>query len=37
LLRDWVIETLEEVEHDGRAMSGPKHWHHYDVVAARPR
>ena len=37
LLRDWVIESLEEVEHDGRAMSGPKHWHHYDVVAARPR
>jgi trans-aconitate methyltransferase len=37
LLGDWVIESFDEVEHDGRAMSGPKHWHHYDVIAARPR
>lgn len=35
LLDGWSVERLDEVEYDGRAMSGPKHWHHYDVLARR--
>ena len=35
LLLGWHVESFEEVELDGHAMSGPKHWHRYDVVAAR--
>ncbi|WP_406049545.1 class I SAM-dependent methyltransferase [Kribbella sp. NBC_00889] len=35
LLEGWAVERLDEVEYDGRAMSGPKHWHLYEVLARR--
>jgi trans-aconitate methyltransferase len=35
LLDGWTVERLDEVEYDGRAVSGPKHWHLYDVLARR--
>ncbi|MGE3956140.1 MAG: trans-aconitate 2-methyltransferase [Vicinamibacterales bacterium] len=33
LLRGCAVEYLAEVEHDGTAVSGPKHWHLWEVVA----
>jgi trans-aconitate methyltransferase len=29
------IEALEEIDEDGEAMSGPKHWHVFDIMARR--
>jgi tellurite methyltransferase len=31
----WRIDRLEEEENDGEAISGPKHWHLFNVVATR--
>ncbi|MDX6295015.1 MAG: hypothetical protein QOH50_4090 [Kribbellaceae bacterium] len=36
LLQDLEIEHFAEVEEDGKAMNGPKHWHLYEVIAQRP-
>ncbi|MFB6725142.1 class I SAM-dependent methyltransferase [Kribbella sp. NPDC056345] len=33
LLAGWSVLELESVELDGKAMSGPKHWHRFDIVA----
>ena len=30
------IVRLEETERDGRAFSGPKHWHTFDILARKP-
>jgi hypothetical protein len=30
-----MLSFVEEDE-DGRAVSGPKHWHVFHVIAARP-
>ncbi|WP_405063338.1 methyltransferase domain-containing protein [Kribbella sp. NBC_01505] len=35
LLAEWDVLELKSVELDGRAMSGPKHWHRFDIVARR--
>jgi hypothetical protein len=35
LLAGLSIESFEEIEHDGRAVSGPKHWHLFEVIARR--
>ncbi|MFF1819106.1 class I SAM-dependent methyltransferase [Kribbella sp. NPDC058245] len=35
LLTGWDVLQLKSVELDGRAMSGPKHWHRFDIVARR--
>ena len=31
------VVRFEEEDADGRAFSGPKHWHVFDVIARRPR
>lgn len=36
LLAGLDVVSLDETEEDGRAVSGPKHWHVFDVVARRP-
>lgn len=36
LLDGWTVESLEEVDEDGTAVSGPKHWHLWHVIARRP-
>ena len=36
LLHGLDILRLEETEHDGHAVSGPKHWHAYDILARKP-
>lgn len=36
LLDGLEVHALEEQERDGRAFSGPKHWHTYGVLAAAP-
>jgi hypothetical protein len=30
------IWTFDEVEEDGPSFRGPKHWHVFDIIAARP-
>jgi tellurite methyltransferase len=35
LFRGWRMEHFHEVDEDGQALSGPKHWHLYEVIAAR--
>ncbi len=30
------LRSLHEIEEEGRAYSGPKHWHTFQVVARRP-
>jgi SAM-dependent methyltransferase len=35
LLHRFTTEELEEIEADGQAYSGPKHWHRFEVVAIR--
>lgn len=35
LLGDWSVLQVDEVQVDGRAMSGPKHWHLFNVLARR--
>lgn len=36
LFDGWSIERFEEEENDGEALSGPKHWHLFHVVARAP-
>jgi SAM-dependent methyltransferase len=36
LLRGLEILKLDEIEHDGEAFNGPKHWHMYDILAREP-
>jgi trans-aconitate methyltransferase len=35
LLRPLVVEVHEEVEEDGQAVSGPKHWHLHHIIARK--
>jgi tellurite methyltransferase len=35
LFRGWQVEHFHEVNEDGQALSGPKHWHLYEVIAAK--
>jgi hypothetical protein len=32
---DFEIEALEEIEEEGEAFSGPKHWHIFDIIARK--
>jgi hypothetical protein len=36
LLDGLDILRLEETERDGHAISGPKHWHTFDILARKP-
>jgi SAM-dependent methyltransferase len=36
LLDGLDVLRLEETERDGRAYSGPKHWHTFDILARQP-
>jgi len=36
LLDGMEVVRLDEAEWDGAAMSGPKHWHVYDILARQP-
>jgi SAM-dependent methyltransferase len=36
LLEGMEVLRLDEAEWDGKAMSGPKHWHVYDILAREP-
>jgi SAM-dependent methyltransferase len=36
LLEGLQVLRLEETERDGTAVSGPKHWHVYDILARQP-
>ncbi len=29
------VELFHEVDEDGKAVSGPKHWHYFDVIARK--
>ena len=35
LLDGWIIERIDEAEHDGQSFGGPKHWHIFGVIARR--
>lgn len=37
LLADFEIEGLREEDDDGEAVSGPKHWHVFHVIARKQR
>lgn len=30
-----TVESFREVEEDGKAVSGPKHWHFFEIIARR--
>jgi hypothetical protein len=36
LLSGLEILRLDEAERDGQAISGPKHWHVYNILARQP-
>ena len=36
LLDGLEILALDEIDEDGAATSGPKHWHVFEVVARQP-
>jgi hypothetical protein len=35
LLRGFEIRRVDEEDEDGQAVSGPKHWHVFHVIATR--
>ena len=35
LLEPFAINVLREVEEDGQAVSGPKHWHVFHIIARK--
>ncbi|MEZ4861081.1 MAG: class I SAM-dependent methyltransferase [Caldilineaceae bacterium] len=35
LFSDFTFEHFSEIDEDGRAVSGPKHWHYFDVIACK--
>lgn len=35
LLMDFAIESFQEMDEDGSATSGPKHWHKFTVIARK--
>ena len=36
LLQSFEIESLHELDEDGQATSGPKHWHVFTIIARMP-
>ena len=37
LTKGFRMELLRETEEEGRSLSGPKHWHLFDLVLEKPR
>lgn len=37
LAKGYRIELLREIEEEGRAFEGPKHWHYYEVILEKAR
>jgi tellurite methyltransferase len=35
LLRPFVLEAFTEIDEDGQAVRGPKHWHYFEVIARK--
>lgn len=35
LAHGFETETLREIDEDGQALSGPKHWHVFDIIARK--
>jgi len=35
LASDFEVEALNEIDEDGEAFSGPKHWHTFDIIAMK--
>lgn len=35
LVHSFEIEMLEEIDEEGEAFSGPKHWHLFDIIARK--
>ena len=35
LLEDFEIESFHEMDEDGQAVSGPKHWHVFTIIARK--
>lgn len=35
MLENFEIEQLHEMDEDGKAVSGPKHWHVFTVIARK--
>ncbi len=37
LARGFKLEMLRETHEEGRAFTGPKHWHYFDLILEKPR
>ncbi|MCB0080138.1 MAG: class I SAM-dependent methyltransferase, partial [Caldilineaceae bacterium] len=35
LFTGFVLEYVYEIDEDGEAFSGPKHWHYFDIIARK--
>jgi hypothetical protein len=35
IIEDFEIEHFHEIDEDGTAVSGPKHWHIFTVIARK--
>lgn len=35
LFTGFVLEHFHEVDEDGKATTGPKHWHYFDIIAQK--
>ncbi|MCE7980596.1 MAG: class I SAM-dependent methyltransferase [Caldilinea sp. CFX5] len=35
LLRSFTLEFFTEIDEDGQAVSGPKHWHYFEVIGRK--
>ena len=37
LEQGYRVELFREIEEEGRAFEGPKHWHYYELILEKPR
>lgn len=35
LFTSFTLEFIQEIDEDGQAVSGPKHWHYFDIIARK--
>lgn len=35
LLQPFALEVFTEIEEDGQAVSGPKHWHYFEIIGRK--
>ena len=35
LFTNFTLEFIQEIDEDGQAVSGPKHWHYFDIIARK--